>query len=1807
MPDRYTLVITTNPAAHTADLRLLDTHGRQIGYHQADFSRISASHQHGLFDLRTYLRLYVEAGQESAAIGEIGICIAEEVLGEEIFTQLWQRQDPRSLDIQLPAFQEGDHLAAALSRVPWEIARPRPDQPSLSERNLRVRVTLAEPPGASACLSLDEKDEVRILFVFAEARGSRPLGARKERRELLGLFQRKIYPQRRVVAHFLTHGVTRERLEDQIRQHGGYHVVHWSGHGHMNLLELCKPDGSPDHLSGEGLLQLFVDAGGYLPRLCFLSACHSGDIQQVRNWQDFGAVASGDPLSTRDVVEKDAAPDLKALDLKVQPGYTGTAQALLHGGVRSVVAMRYAVGDDYAREMAVEFYEALFAHAQPKPVNTALAMAEAAMLESGKHEQTRFSVCDHATPVLYGEEDPGLVPPRGRSSAANPNDPRLHRIEELTAASHEHFVGRTWQLAELGAGFIGASEGGEVRPVAVITGLGGLGKTALTAEALELWQERFDWVLLYQTKPHALPLEFVLSDIHLKLIADSPRYQEHLRQRPGDAVYREATKDFTGPQRIERLVRKLVRALNDERILLVLDNFETQLKPQAEPAVNGGSAAWACQDPAWDQCLAALAEGLAGGPSRVLITCRRPLAALPAEHTLLVRLGPLSASEAALFLREHPVLGGMFFGTDKDEQEMAIRLLKASRFHPLLMDRLVRLAAQAVLRPQLLQALSTLESATDFSSLPGLFSTDPNNAREIAYLDDALAASIDQLIEHATPEARRLLWIISLADEPVSVQLVEGAWSGETREAQFIRVIKQVLANPSEFSDQAREVVAMLSPEQLEHIEKSPLSAFAPGETLPLLVGLVEVGLVTGQLHDSTDLPLFSCHELVRERILKWMETHPQNQGSSTQNSIQGAYADHLLAEYEQWRLDDPRRAIDAGTRGLLYCIQSHDYSKIANFAGNLVIASRDPQHLAMVRSRLEPILELVPEGRDRWRLLEALGDAWRLENRPDQSLPYYEAAAKAALADAETGGEDDPGLWRDYSTIADGWSYSLARLGRGQEALDLNSSSVAAKVKEGGAAVRILGTKLEGLRLKLDFQGDDDEILSEVESHLLQLQEWWRKWRSGEPLDPLVVDSGGNLSRAYLAGLEIAGNVHLIRGKWEDALLKLEEALRIKIELKHPEDQIASARISRASVMVRIPNRLAEARNELEASLEFAKNNPVLRAEIFEILSSVLYELEDYSGAIAQARRALAIRNQFPDLGVRAFAASKLATRIEAASNHAGTTESSRLRLTALIYAWASGDAYHRTKTGEALLLYFSICKKLGLSPIVARIDEILNDPAFDAFKEWIVQSETDAIELQVGIDEIIEAMRERVSSMPADPQPDPLPHHPMTTSISSPSPETTPLAVLLERLAEAVEKGERKLAIGISEEIRLCLATDEEGDRPAIEARVRGLLDLLGPPGGKPEVRLDLDLSGWDLGEGNVLESLPQPDLNWHGTFNLERGLGQEEDGVVFPVWYGTNRASNVDGTGFTGERGDRVSYGCARVWIPKSHRFGETGNPWWKRLLRLQLADDRLRLQGIDEHTHDAFYDELRRAVEESHDPSGPKTALLFLHGFNVTFEDAAIRAAQLGCDLAVPGATAFFSWPSRGSVPAYVADGTTIQTCESEITDFLLDFVANCGAEKVHLIAHSMGNRGLLGSLERITGNAAKYGKVKFGQIFLAAPDVDRDLFLKLARVYPECSDRTTLYASHGDNAVAISKELNMAPRAGYFTPYTVAPGVDTVAVPDFNLDLLGHSYFAQAEALLYDIGGLLRQDSPPQKRQRIVATQEDGVSFWQMNL
>ncbi len=406
------------------------------------------------------------------------------------------------------------------------------------------------------------------------------------------------------------------------------------------------------------------------------------------------------------------------------------------------------------------------------------------------------------------------------------------------------------------------------------------------------------------------------------------------------------------------------------------------------------------------------------------------------------------------------------------------------------------------------------------------------------------------------------------------------------------------------------------------------------------------------------------------------------------------------------------------------------------------------------------------------------------------------------------------------------------------------------------------------------------------------------------------------------------------------------------------------------------------------------------------------------------------------------------------------------------------------------------------------------------------------------------------------------------------------TTLIDLLAQLEAAVQAGDRERALELLRQVQQQLV-QQRYDLDGVERRVRAMAAELDRPTASAEVKL--------------------ADI-----FKTERIIAgtATDTGTVFPVWFGTNRKPDGLG-GFGTARHDRTTRGRAEVFVPEGHRLGEIGTPFWKKMLRFDLRDDTLRLQQLSTLSHDAWLAELQQTMRDAEAAGEPSHALVFLHGFYVTFEEAAIRAAQIGMDLAVPGATAFFSWPSRGKLLCYQADEASIEASEQAITDFLVDFSAHCGAQRVHIVAHSMGNRGLLRALQRIAANAQTRGKVKFGQIFLAAPDVDRDLFLNLAALYAEHSERTTLYSSDGDLPVHVSSKLHDAARAGYFTPYTVAPDIDTVAVPDFDLDLLGHSYFAQAKALLNHMRDLMLNGKATTTTEVLSSVTENDMRFWRL--
>lgn len=312
---------------------------------------------------------------------------------------------------------------------------------------------------------------------------------------------------------------------------------------------------------------------------------------------------------------------------------------------------------------------------------------------------------------------------------------------------------------------------------------------------------------------------------------------------------------------------------------------------------------------------------------------------------------------------------------------------------------------------------------------------------------------------------------------------------------------------------------------------------------------------------------------------------------------------------------------------------------------------------------------------------------------------------------------------------------------------------------------------------------------------------------------------------------------------------------------------------------------------------------------------------------------------------------------------------------------------------------------------------------------------------------------------------------------------------------------------------------------------------------------------------------------------SFSLETTLGKE-----VTVWYGTSRKplpSPASARVFSKERDYELHVGTCQVFIPQSHERGSLGS--WTSYL-FTRKDAPVRLRNTVELDAAAFWSSIKGALTEL--PSSEKRVVLFIHGYNNSFEDAAIRMGQVWADLGIKGIPAFFSWPSRDSTLNYTFDEATAEASERFLREFLDQIQTKIKPESVHVIAHSMGNRVLLRTINRAIADARHKSGGRFGQIILAAPDVDRDVFEDLARAYPLISEGTTVYVSRKDEAVHFSGEVHFYPRVGAPPPFVQVAKVNTVEViaPRGLLDL-GHGYFAEFVPVLDDIRSLITTKKP----------------------
>ncbi|HEX4965594.1 MAG TPA: CHAT domain-containing protein [Thermoanaerobaculia bacterium] len=609
---------------------LQDERGTFLGDHEVKLDR-SASEWRGFSNLPDYLRNRPPDESPVEGLQRVGAWMGREVFGA-VVAKIGERLDFPATVVRVHVPEK----AQTLLQRPFELAHL--DGKPLAETGVRFIYQLTEatePKGDKPTA-----DRLRVLAVFSLPDGQNPLNLRRERVDLERFLKNLAQTRSATVElRVLQYGATRETLKDALFEGAGWDLIHFSGHGLQGELVLENESGDADRIDAEDLAKLLRPAKRRL-KLLTLSSCLSGAASLATARRQIGLY---EPT-------REAAVETETKTAEAPSTLPSLGQSLAQDLDCAVLAMRYSVGDTFAREAVLSLYEMLLEKGQPLPAALQAALNE--VLDPD--EEDWAPPLSLVTPILFGPRaaDLAFSVPRTNATFVLPQTGM-----QGFPPPPERFVGRLLPMLRASQALAPNSE---FRGI-LFHGMAGAGKTAC---ALELaWRHengRFPGLAWSKAPDLGQDIASALTNFALDLE----------RQLPGLALV--GLLDDPQEFRTKALPRLKGLLQSGFAVLIAIDNLESLLTE---------SGGW--RDARWGDLIRALLDHT--GASRIVFTSRVVPTDL-ADHPALLRepINALSLQESVLLAGELPNLSLLF---DSDiGQERLQRILAAAQGHPKLLE-----------------------------------------------------------------------------------------------------------------------------------------------------------------------------------------------------------------------------------------------------------------------------------------------------------------------------------------------------------------------------------------------------------------------------------------------------------------------------------------------------------------------------------------------------------------------------------------------------------------------------------------------------------------------------------------------------------------------------------------------------------------------------------------------------------------------------------------------------------------------------------------------------------------------------------------------------------------------------------------------------------------------------------------------------------------------------------------------------------------------------------------------------------------
>ena len=290
---------------------------------------------------------------------------------------------------------------------------------------------------------------------------------------------------------------------------------------------------------------------------------------------------------------------------------------------------------------------------------------------------------------------------------------------------------------------------------------------------------------------------------------------------------------------------------------------------------------------------------------------------------------------------------------------------------------------------------------------------------------------------------------------------------------------------------------------------------------------------------------------------------------------------------------------------------------------------------------------------------------------------------------------------------------------------------------------------------------------------------------------------------------------------------------------------------------------------------------------------------------------------------------------------------------------------------------------------------------------------------------------------------------------------------------------------------------------------------------------------------------------------------------------VFIATSRQpSSEPGELFSRQRSANLALASVVVTVPPAHEISKLERP---RYLPPDPSKEFAVVDPVIYERSENFVSSINRELAKR--APRDRSILVFIHGYNMTLSDGAVRFAQFVEDSGFKGVPILFSWASFARGSEYVYDMNSAFQSRVQMIE-AADLVARTNSNRVDILAWSMGS---LVAMEGIVyassiGKFNRNGRLK--NIILASPDIDLDLFRAQLALIPDKIQDIYVLTSKDDYALRFSRWVAGGQgRLGQADPDELA-GLGVAVIDLSEVDDVGsnsHGKFADSPSVVQLIG------------------------------